>query len=521
MKIKVAHKYVLLPIKKWSTSKKLKFFDGDNEVMRLESLGLDGFSPDYYAYVDISRFMGRELTLKVEPQMDFQVKFSDEMDIPELYSEERRPKAHFSPRVGYMDHPCGVAYLNGKYHLFFQHNPADTHLGFGNNHWGHATSTDLIHWEEGDAILFPDSAGGAMGGSVLIDERNELMLSDGGDAALIYYKRSNDGPINFAVSTDGFKTVELMPEPINSEFEGYCMCPKAIWCEELKKYLMTVFVHFGRHILLASDDLLSWSQLQIINMRGVSESADLFPITADDGKRKWVFMGRVTYYVGDMTEKGFCNTQDREILSIGSTNFGGQIVNTPDGRTVRLDNAKWYEYYATSFGGQLTTPVELSLRLVNGVYTIYAAPIREFASLFEEKRIESAFSVKANEPYTIKLEPKAHMIRICSDRPTEGKMVIRVFGMWLHIDFEEDEMHFGTDVLPISRSPYDTFDMTIITDRCSIEFYFHGGKRYAVYSDTYTISDYNLSSIIIDSTRDLHFGRVEITPLKSIWEDKK
>ena len=59
-------------------------------------------------------------------------------------SPEERPAYHMTPYVGWLNDPNGFSYYKGKYHQFYQYNP--TMCG-GAMHWGHAVSTDLLHWE--------------------------------------------------------------------------------------------------------------------------------------------------------------------------------------------------------------------------------------------------------------------------------------------------------------------------------------------------------------------------------------
>ena len=104
-----------------------------------------------------------------------------------------KPQFHFSPDFGWMNDPNGLWTDGSTYHLYYQYNPADTVWALP-LYWGHATSTDLITWENADNPLpigpvevdsdnkyktdsdnktVVDTNSGAYSGSIFIDDENQ------------------------------------------------------------------------------------------------------------------------------------------------------------------------------------------------------------------------------------------------------------------------------------------------------------------------------------------------------------
>ncbi|GAC1461444.1 MAG: hypothetical protein PVSMB2_23680 [Ktedonobacteraceae bacterium] len=71
----------------------------------------------------------------------------------ELADDPHRPHSHFLPPANWMNDPNGLIHWKGRYHLFYQHNP---HGAFHEKiHWGHALSSDLVHWTDLPIALTP------------------------------------------------------------------------------------------------------------------------------------------------------------------------------------------------------------------------------------------------------------------------------------------------------------------------------------------------------------------------------
>lgn len=156
MTITVMTDYLVFPVYTYATNKKL-VFQYEGETVYSLNIKLDNASPDFYAYIDVARFKGKDIELSVTPEMEISFRETDELDIDNLYREGIRPQIHFTVKNGFLCNPKRLTEKDGIYHLYYQHNPAGREEE--NLHLGHATSKDLIHWQEEKIAVFPDENG--------------------------------------------------------------------------------------------------------------------------------------------------------------------------------------------------------------------------------------------------------------------------------------------------------------------------------------------------------------------------
>lgn len=243
-----------------------------------------------------------------------------------LEESKYRPSFHFSPQKNWMNDPNGMFYLDGVFHLYFQHHPESN--VWGPMHWGHAISKDLLNWEEQSIALFPDDLGTIFSGSAVVDFENTSGLGSKENPPIIAIYTNHDaaaekkGSLLFqtqsiAYSLDqGYTWTKYENNPVvqNPGIRDF-RDPKVFWMESERKWIMTLAA--GQETqFYASPNLREWSYLSsfgtgIGNHDGVWECPDLFPLTTKEGEEtKWVHLvsinpggpngGSATqYFIGD------------------------------------------------------------------------------------------------------------------------------------------------------------------------------------------------------------------------------
>jgi beta-fructofuranosidase len=126
-----------------------------------------------------------------------------------LQSDPHRPQYHFTAPCNWLNDPNGLIQWQGQYHLFYQHNPS--HSLSATKHWGHAVSSDLVHWDDMPIALAPtpDSydADGIYSGSAVDDDGMPAILYSGieghrqrvclatGDKQLLRWRKYSGNPV--------------------------------------------------------------------------------------------------------------------------------------------------------------------------------------------------------------------------------------------------------------------------------------------------------------------------------------
>ena len=171
-------------------------------------------------------------------------------EVQQYYQEPYRPQFHFTPETNCMNDPNGLVFYNGKYHLFYQHYPND--IVWGPMHWGHASSTDLLHWEHHPIALFPDSLGNIFSGSAVIDKNNSAGFGKNAMVAIFTYHNDslwikgfrNTESQGIAYSLDeGITWRKYKNNPVlNNSGEQDFRDPKVFWNVEINLWNMVLAV---------------------------------------------------------------------------------------------------------------------------------------------------------------------------------------------------------------------------------------------------------------------------------------
>lgn len=483
MKILTERDFLYIPVA--SEGEKYEFFIyHDDEVIfhvhvPCGKIREDGsYDFDYFSPVPVKKWKGMTLSFGGDyPDSFFEAIYqgNEMMPIENRRSEAKgscvtdeenetdgHPIVHFAPKNGWTNDPNGLVFDDGKYHLFYQHNPFGTE--WNNMSWGHAVSHDLLHWEHMPVALLPDENGTIFSGSGLKNEQALLGLPK--DALLFFYTAaggSSDSPWsrgkNFhqaiAYSTDHGETLhkygrEIVPFMVKENRD-----PKVYWHEQSKGYVMSLYLIDCAYAILRSTDLLHWEMTQKLQFETANECPDLRPVPVQGGKEKWMlFTASGEYFIGDFDGYRFTNLSAPKFAYKTSLPYAGQTYNNAPGRVVlmhwlRTKNA------GRLFTGVMGLPRELELIPVDGELVLAAHPVKEWKDVKTTK--ETLFAVTGKKQASGQLTSPAAVgmkIFMCGAKQLEinfcGNMASYDASTGIFTCREEETMlESGLDVLDI------------------------------------------------------------------------
>jgi beta-fructofuranosidase len=424
-------------------------------------------------------------------------------DAPASPTDPWRPLWHFTPAYGWMNDPNGVIQVRGEYHLFYQHHPFST--SWGPMHWGHAVSTDLLHWRHLPIALAPTPGGpdaaGCFSGSA---------VDDAGVLSLVYTGHGERQVQCLATSRDGRSFEKHPGNPvIAAPPEGFSAAdfrdPK-VW-RAAGKWWLVAGSHRGDRgaaLLFESDDLRAWrfkaTAAESDGTQGsMWECPDLFAL---DGRHVLAYspmglpsraplllVGRLDYATGRFT------TESRHAADHGWDFYAPQSFEDEKGRRVVIG---WMESWESKswptkplgWAGAMTVPRVLRLdpdgtplwSPVPEVETLRCDPARVAPRAFGPG-VQTLAAVRGDSlDLVVEIDPGASrevalVLRRSADGAQRTRVVYDRAKGSLAIDREKGGAgDRGVHAAPLRLRPGETLELRVLVDRSSVEVFAQGGR---------------------------------------------
>jgi len=492
------------------------------------------------------------------------------------YDQPYRPMFHFTSRKNWINDPNGLLYYDGEYHLFFQHNPLGQ--GWGNMTWGHAISTDMVHWKQLPHAILPFGNGYPFSGTGVVDHNNSLGKQVGNTKTLVLmYSYALDIRDRFGVlpppketnyhqaiaySTDKGRTFQLLNDGgpvipnqgIKVDPKGTERDPKMFWHEASKKWVTVLWLgeSSGGHVrIFNSSDLQHWTPVSDLTRKWAHECFDLieFPVLDATGKplgeKKWlIYDGSFDYEVGSFDGKEFKSEQAVKNDKLGDWNAAQTFNNSPDGRIVIIGWLVRADFFKKKmpFSQQLTFPAALSLRKIGTQYELYRWPIKEIESLYAKTwTLPKNIGISAANAKLAEIKPECVDLSIEFEPTGDKDLILDIRGSKITYRPASKSINFisaenaankitaaGKSPAEIKQLRIDDYTMPnalqggvvklrILVDRGSFEIFLNEGETVLTHS---VISELDNKSISITGS-DAIIKAMTVHELTSSWEPAK
>jgi fructan beta-fructosidase len=538
--IKVDQQYLLIPIKKGASKRLIRYIvDGKRVREFVVELAGNLDEVDFWAPEDMDDYLGKTVTIEAE-RMELEsqslsyLKFSDQMPGGKTFLNEKyRPQFHFTPDVGWMNDPNGMVYYDGEYHLFFQHNPVST--SWENMTWGHAVSSDMLHWKFLDEAIYPDEMGTIFSGSAVVDWNNSAGFQTGKEKALVaFYTSAGDTSAwssnvrstqSIAYSNDrGRSWTKFEGNPVLGHIKAHNRDPKVIWHEPSRQWVMALYLtEPGEYALYGSKDLKSWGELCHLPDMGVRECPDFFELAVDGDPKnsRWVFWGGDGHYtIGTFDGKTF-KTEDGPYKGcFGRNDYAAQTfsdIPAEDGRRIQISWMIRGRFPGMPFNQQMAIPRVLTLRATADGVRMFFEPVEEVEKLRGEQLSFENISIKpgsAGDDLLAALEGDLFDVECTFEPPNTGSFGFSIFGHPVRYTADGQTLQVVGSKTKIAAEGGKIY-LRILVDRTSIETFVNHG-RWSI-AESYLPKDVKRPLSIASEGTDVKIDSLKVWKLKSVW----
>lgn len=432
------------------------------------------------------------------------------------YNEIYRPQFHFTAPMNWINDPNGLIYYDGKYHLFYQYNALENEPVFKRKgvycYWGHAISSDLVHWKHQPVTNIRSSSGNG-----IVDKGNKSGLGNGNEDVLVVFYRES-----LSYSLDKGRT--WIPHRNNPILEKMAD-PFVFWYEPEKKWKMSTFFWPDKpseFLVFESKNLVDWKLLSKNDTLGFHECPGLLELNIEGEKtKKWIYYSaNGEYLVGDFNGKEFIKEDGKFRMDWG--NFyasypwiGG--VNNPE-RVTMISLMRGCSYPGMPFSHQFTFPTEIVLKRLPEGLRVCRMPVEEIKSLYKDTLISVKNTIiQSGENLFENIHGDLFDI-ICDFKITnKSNLLFTIRGTQIEYDQTKQELRNGDIVAPLSLSPDRDLKLRILVDRASIEVFADKGQL--VITNCF-LPPYEDTSISLETQgNELKLNELQLHSLKSMYSD--
>jgi fructan beta-fructosidase len=515
--------YLNLPVKTGAAMKRM-VVEIEGGPVREFDIELAEESPEFWVFMDVSLFKGRKASLRVtspggSPKALRLVTQGDAIEgAQDLYRERHRQQFHFSSRRGWNNDSNGLVFYKGEYHLYYQHNPYG--WSWGNMHWGHAVSTDLVHWKEVAIALYPPRFDDwCFSGSAVVDWGSTAGFKTGQNETLVAAYTSTGRGECIAYSNDCGRT--FTDYPGNPVIRHAGRDPKVIWYGPGKHWVMAVYDEQDKSQGIAfytSPNLRQCARTS--RVEGFYECPEIFELAVDgrqDDKRWVVYAGDANYVVGRFDGKAFTPESAKQQWSYGNCFYASQTFNNlpaEDGRRIQIAWGK-IATPGMPFNQCMLFPCELTLHRTEDGLRMFARPAREVERLHGQRQAwTDAVLAPGDNPLAGLRGDLFHLIAdIEPAEANEVGLVIRgipvVYRTALH------ELTCQGNKAPLLPTQ-GRIRLEILVDRTSIEIFGNEGRVYMPIG-VIPADDHKSLELYAKAGR-ARIRSLEVYPMRSIWE---